>query len=151
MLPEQAASIAFGWYWINRKQSLTLLCRTMQKSRRSQWRVEVLEVVSASRASARKTALIKKFKSSENEGGLNCLNGRGRVVSQNSRIRHSEAVIGNRNPHTRANPRRVKELSKTLSSRKVGAILGIHKKTVQRHLRGEFGKSKYADQSSKKL
>jgi hypothetical protein len=30
-LPEQAASVAFGWYWINREHSLSLLCRTMQK------------------------------------------------------------------------------------------------------------------------
>jgi hypothetical protein len=144
-LPEQAASITFGWYWINRKHSLSLLCRTMQESRRSQWKVEVLEVVSASRAGARKTALIKKFKSSENDGGLNCANGRGRLVSQYSRIRHSQAVIGSRNPHTRANPGRIKELSKTLSSRKVAKILGIAKKTVLRHLRGEFGRGKYAD------
>jgi DNA-binding CsgD family transcriptional regulator len=117
----------------------------MQKSRRSQWKVEVLEVVSASRAAARKTALIDKFKSSENDGGLNCANGRGRLVSQSSRIRHSQAVIGSRNPHTRANPRRIKELSKTLSSPKVAKILGINKKTVQRHLRGEFGRGKYAN------
>jgi DNA-binding CsgD family transcriptional regulator len=116
----------------------------MQKSRRSQWKVEVLEVVSASRAGARKTALIKKFKSSENDGGLNCANGRGRLVSRGSRIRHSQAVTGSRNPHTRANPRRIKELSNTLSSPKVAKILGISKKTVQRHLRGEFGRSKYA-------
>ena len=147
-LPEQAASIAFGWYWINRrKHSLSLLCRTMQRSRRSQWKVEVLEVVSAGRAAARKTALIKKFKSSENNGGLNCANGRGRLVSQSSRIRRSQAVIGSRNPHTRANPRRIKELSKTLSSPKVAKILGISKKTVQRHLRGEFGRGKYPDSS----
>jgi hypothetical protein len=143
-LPEQAASAAFGWYWINRKQSLSLLCRTMQRSRRSGWKVDVLEVVSASRAGARKTALIEKFKSSENDGGLNCANGRGQLVSKYSRIRHSQAVIGSRNPHTRANPRRIKELSKTLSSRKVAKILGITKKTVLRHLRGEFGRGKYA-------
>ena len=144
-LPEQTASFAFGWYWINRKHSLSLLCRTMEKSRRSQWKVEVLEVVSASRAAARKTALIKKFRSSENDGGLNCANGRGRLVSQYSRIRHSQAVIGGRNPRVRANPRRIRELSKTLSSPKVAEILGISSKTVQRHLRGEFGRGKYAE------
>ena len=117
----------------------------MQKSARSEWKVEVLKLVPASRAGTRKTALIKKFKSSENDGGLNCANGRGRLVSQYSRIRHSQAKIGSRNPHTRTNPHRIKELSKTLSSRKVANILGIAQKTVQRHLRGEFGRGKYAD------
>ncbi|HST11928.1 MAG TPA: hypothetical protein VLL05_16240 [Terriglobales bacterium] len=147
-MPEQAANAAFGWYWINRrKHSLSLLCRTMQKSRRSQWKVEVLDVVTASRARARKTALIKQFRSSENDGGLNCLNGRGRLVSLGSRIRHSQAFIGSRNPRTRANTRKIKELRKTHSSRKVAEILGICTKTVLRHLRGEFGKGKYADQS----
>jgi Fic family protein len=130
---------------MNKKRSLSLLSRTMQKTLRSQWRLEVLEVVSASHAGARKTALIKKFRSSENDGGLNCANGRGRLVSKYSRIRHSKAVIGSSNPHTRANPRRIRELSKTLSSPKVAKILGISKKTVQRHLRGEFGKGKYAE------
>jgi hypothetical protein len=145
-LPDQAASYAFSWYWTNRKKySLSLLCRTMQSSSRSKWKVEVLEVVSANRARARKTALIKQFKSSENDGGLNCANGRGRLVSRYSRIRHSQAVIGSRNPRTRANPHRIKELSKTLSSGKVAKILGISNKTVLRHLRGEFGRSKYAD------
>jgi hypothetical protein len=143
--PEQAASEAFNWYWINRKRSLSLLCRTMQESARSKWKIEVLGVVSASRASALKTALIKKFKSSENSGGLNCANGRGRLVSQYSRIRHSQALIGKRNPNTRANHTKIKKLSKTLSSSKVAKILGICKLTVLRHLRGEFGKGKYAD------
>ena len=119
----------------------------MQKSSRSKWKVEVLDVVPASRARARKTGLIKKFKGSENDGGLNCANGRGRLVSQYSRIRHSEAVIGKRNPHTRANPTKIKKLSKTLSSRQVAEILGVCKLTVLRHLRGEFGKGKYAQQS----
>lgn len=140
----QAVSDAFASYWMNKKRSLSLLSRTMQKTPLSQWRLEVLEVVSASRAAARKTALIKKFRSSENDGGLNCANGRGRLVSRGSRIRHSQAVTGSRNPNTRANPRRIKELSNTLSSPKVAKILGISKKTVQRHLRGEFGRSKYA-------
>jgi hypothetical protein len=117
----------------------------MQESSCSKWKVEVLEVVSPSRARARKTALIKKFKSSENGGGLNCANGRGRLVSRYSRIRHSQAVIGSRNRHTRANPDRIQKLSKTLSSGKVDEILGIINKTVLRHLRGEFGRSKYAD------
>ncbi len=93
---------------------------------------------------ARKTALIKKFRSSENDGGLNCANGRGQVVSKYSRLRRSEAFSGTGNPNARANPRRIRELSKTLSSPKVAKILGISKKTVQRHLRGEFGKGKYA-------
>jgi hypothetical protein len=114
----------------------------MQGTRRSQWRLEVLEVVSASRAKARKTALIKKFKSSEDDGGLNCANGRGQVVSRYSRIRHSQRSIGTLNPNAHANPRRIKELSKTLSSNKVAKILGIAQKTVQRHLRGEFGRVK---------
>lgn len=140
--PEQAVINAFTPYWINRKRSLSLLCRTMQGTRRSQWRLEVLEVVSASRAKARKTALIKKFKSSEDNGGLNCANGRGQVVSRYSRIRHSQRSIGTRNPNARANPRRIRELSKTLSSNKVAKILGIAQKTVQRHLRGEFGRGK---------
>jgi hypothetical protein len=144
---EQAVSDAFASYWINKKRSLSLLCRTMQKTPRSQWRLEVLEVVSASRSRARKTALIKKFKSSENDGGLNCANGRGQVVSRYSRLRRSKAFTGTRNPNARANPRRIKELSKTLSSPKVAKNLGISKKTVQRHLRGEFGKGRYADPS----
>jgi AraC-like DNA-binding protein len=114
----------------------------MQKSRRSQWRLEVLEVIPASRARARKTALIKKFKSSENDGGLNCANGRGEVVSRDSLFRRSQAAIGTRNTNARANPRRIKELSKTLSSKKVARILGIAQKTVLRHLRGEFGKGR---------
>ena len=142
---EQAVADAFASYWIQQKRSLSLLCRTMQKTRRSKWRPEVLEVVSASRAGARKTALIKNFRCSENDGGLNCANGRGKVVSRYSRIRRSKAFTGIRNPNARANPRRIKELSKTLSSPKVAKILGISKKTVQRHLRGEFGRSKYAE------
>jgi len=142
---EQAVRDAFASYWINRKRSLSLLGRTMQKTRRSTWRLEVLEIVSVSRARARKTALIKKFGSSENHGGLNCANGRGQVVSRYSRLRRSKAFTGTHNPNARANPRRIKELSKTLSSPKVAKILGISKKTVQRHLRGEFGRSKYAE------
>ena len=142
---EQAVSNAFASYWINKKRSWSLLCRTMQKTPRSQWRLEVLEVVSARRARARKTALIKKFRSSENDGGLNCANGRGQVVSKYSRLRRSKAFTGTGNPNARANPRRIRELSKTLSSPKVAKILGISKKTVQRHLRGEFGRSKYAE------
>jgi hypothetical protein len=144
---EQAVSNAFASYWINKKRSWSLLCRTMQKTHRSQWRLEVLEIISASRARARKTALIKKFRSSENDGGLNCANGRGQVVSRYSRLRRSKEFSGTGNPNARANPRRIKELSKTLSSPKVAKILGISKKTVQRHLRGEFGRSKYAGQS----
>jgi len=143
--PEQAVSNAFASYWMNRKRSLSLLSRTMQKTLRSQWRREVLEVVAASRAGARKTALIKKFRCSENDGGLNCANGRGQVVSRYSRLRRSKAFTGTHNPNARANPRRIKELSKTLTSPKVAKILGISKKTVQRHLRGEFGRSKYAE------
>ena len=142
---EQAVSDAFASYWINKKRSWSLLCRTMQKTPRSQWRMEVLEVVSASRARGRKTALIKKFRSSENEGGLNCANGRGQVVSRYSRLRRSKAFTGAGNPNARVNPRRIKELSKTLSSPKVANILGISKKTAQRHLRGEFGRSKYPE------
>ena len=144
---EQAVSDAFASYWINKKRSLSLLGRTMQKTPRSQWRLEVLEIVSASRAGARKTALIKKFRSSENDGGLNCANGRGQVVSRYSRLRRSKEFSGTGNPNARANPGRIKELSKTLSSPKVAKILGMSKKTVQRHLRGEFGRSKYAGQS----
>jgi hypothetical protein len=142
---EQAVSDAFASYWMNKKRSLSVLCRTMQKTPRSQWRLEVLEIVSASRARARKTALIKKFRSSENDGGLNCANGRGQVVSRYARLRRSKAFTGTRNPNARANPRRIKELSKTLSSKKVAKILGIAQKTVLRHLRGEFGRGKYAD------
>ena len=141
--PKQAVINAFSSYWINRKRSWSLLCRTMLRSRRSQWRLEVLEVVSASRARARKTALIKKFRSSENEGGLNCANGRGEVVSQYSLKRRSQKFIGTRNPNARADPHRIKELSKTLSSKKVAKILGIAQKTVLRHLRGEFGRTNY--------
>ena len=144
---EQAVSNAFASYWINKKRSWSLLCRTMQRTSRSQWKIEVLEIISATRARARKTRLIKKFRSSENDGGLNCTNGRGQVVSKYSRLRRSKAFSGTGNPNARANPRRIKELSKTLSSPKVAKILGISKKTVQRHLRGEFGRSKYAGRS----
>jgi len=73
----------------------------------------------------------------------NCANGRGQVVSQDSRIRRSQAAVGTRNPNARANPRRIKELSKTLSSKKVAKILGIAQKTVLRHLRGEFGRGNF--------
>lgn len=141
--PEAVANNAFAWYWKRRKTSLSLLCRVMQKTRRSQWRVSVLEVVSAGRARTRKTALIKKFKGSENDGGLNCLNGRLGLVSQDSRKRHSQASLGRRNGNARVNPRKIRELSETLSSIKVAKILGIAQKTVQRHLRGEYGKGKY--------
>ena len=140
---EQAVINAFAKYWASRKRGISLLYRTMQKSRRSQWRLGVLEVVPASRAGARKTALIKKFKSSESDGGLNCANGRGQVVSRDSQIRRSQAAIGSRNPNARADPRRIRELSKTLSSKKVAKILGLAQKTVLRHLRGEFGKGKF--------
>lgn len=139
---EQAVINAFASYWINRRRSWSLLCRTMLKSRRSQWGLEVLEVVPASRAGRRKTALIKKFKSSENDGGLNCANGRGQVVSQCSRIRRSQRSAGAGNPNAHVDPTKIKELSKTLSSKKVAEILGIAQKTVLRHLRGEFGRRK---------
>lgn len=142
--PEAAANDAFAWYWNRRRTSLSLLCRAMQNSRRSHWTLSVLEVVSAGRARTRKTALIKKFKGSENDGGLNCLNGRLGLVSQGSRKRHSQAVLGRHNGNARVNPRKIKELSETLSSSKVAKILGIAQKTVQRHLRGEYGKGKYA-------
>jgi hypothetical protein len=140
--PEQAVSDAFASYWMNKKRSLSVLCRTMQRTLRSKWKIEVLEIVSARRAGARKTALIKKFRSSENDGGLNCANGRGQVVSKYARLRRSKAFTGTRNPNARANPRRIKELSRTLSSKKVAKILGIAQKTVLRHLRGEFGRGK---------
>ena len=141
--PKQAVTNAFASYWINRNRSWSLLCRAMKGSRRTQWRLEVLEVVSASRARARKTALINKFKSSENDGGLNCANGRGQVVSRHSRIRRSQKFLGIRNPNARADHRRIEELSKKLSSKKVAKILGISQKTVLRHLRGEFGKGRF--------
>ena len=140
---EAVANDAFAWYWHNRNGSQSLLCRVMQKSRRSQWRVEVLEVVPANRVRARKTIFIKRFKTSEDYGGLNCANGRGYLVSLDSRKRHSQRRLGRRNGNARVDPRKIKELSENRTSREVAKILGIAQKTDQRHLRGEFGKGKY--------